>query len=171
MVGVAPPSFGGSAVPVGGDPAPAFGAPPAAGDHQTFGSAADANPLAGTMALDGPPNFANITGAPLGGAPPAFGAPPPDAGGGFNPAPFGAPPPDAGGGFVPPPQPGADPYGAPVGGMGGPPPGGNMGGQAVQFFGNIGFDGNQGQLLRKAGFVHTVSIGQNTGQSVTQTGI
>jgi len=131
MVGVAPPSFGGPAGPAGPPPevaAPAFGAPPA-GDHQTFGSAADANPLAGTMALDGPPNFANIPGAPIGGAPPppaapAFGAPPPDAGG-FNPPAFGAPPPDAGGGFGPPP--GADPYGAPPqgGGAYGAPPQGD----------------------------------------------
>ncbi len=126
MVGVAPPSFGGP--PSGGDAAPpAFGAPPPADAHQTFGSAADANPLAGTMALDGPPNFAHIPGAPVVGAAPAFGAPPPDAGG-FNPPPFGAPPPDAGGGFAPPLQPGADPYGASPGGMGGPPQGGHMGG-------------------------------------------
>ncbi len=95
MVGVAPPNFN-AAPPASsfgaqrGSPGDASGAP----SHQTFGSAADANPLAGTMALDGPPA--------------AFGA----GGRGYEPPGYGAQPPaQPYGGFGPPP--GADMYGAP----------------------------------------------------------
>ena len=159
MVGVAPPAFGGPAQGPGPQLADMGGPPPGGTDQQTFGSAADANPLAGTMALDGPPNFANVPGAPPaaamgggGGGAPAFGAPPPDAGA-FNPPPYGAPdagaygapppgggggpygappqgaPPGGGGPYGAPPQ-GGDPYGA--GAPGAPPPGGGYGGAPMQ---------------------------------------
>lgn len=141
IVGVAPPNFGAAPAPPAGPMGGSF-------DQQTFGSAADANPLAGTMALDGPPNFANSPGAPGGGAPggppPQYGAPPPDAGGGFGPAPgadhYGASPagaPPGGGGYGAPPggygaPPGGSGYGAPAGsGFGAPPPGGGMGGPGM----------------------------------------
>ncbi len=128
IVGVAPPNFAsvaGSAQAGGVAAAPA--APASAStavmprDHQSFGSAADANPLAGTMAIDAPP-FGSPLNAPNPPAP-HYGAP------SFNNAPppvdFGAPPPAA---------PQGDPYAAPAGFFGGQsapeqqsPPGGGFG--------------------------------------------
>ncbi len=181
MVGVAPPAFGGAGA--GPAPAPAAAAPSGAPEQQTFGSAADANPLAGTMALDGPPNFANIPGAPAmgamggGGGAPAFGAPPPDAGA-FNPPPYGAPPGDPSGMYgappggappggaygAPPPGGGAGAYGAPPpGGMGGGAPG--MGG-APQDFGaqmNQGFQ-QAGQAFGQAADQFGNAVNQGMGQ-------
>ncbi|AKV02032.1 hypothetical protein AKJ09_08695 [Labilithrix luteola] len=154
IVGVAPPSMGGSAPPAAGAP-----------EHQ-FGSPAGVNPLGGTMALDGGGfNQFNLPpqGAPGGNPaldptppPPAYGAP---AGGFGGPAPgeaaFATPPPPAMGGVYGAPPPPADPYGAPPGmgqPMGGPPMGGapmggnpygapppqDFGGQVQQGFNQMG---------------------------------
>ncbi len=46
--------------------------------------------------------------------------------------------------------------------------GGDMGGQAVKFFGDIVLDGDHRQFLRQPGFVHPIGILQHAGQLLAQ---
>lgn len=124
IVGVAPQDFGAKT---------SSGAAP---DNHTFGSAADANPLAATMALGGPPDFSDGPGAPIAfGAPDprVFGSTPPPLGAPSDPAGFGPP------GFGPPEHPGG--FGGPPSGGFGPPPGGDIYG-APQAAGGTGMGGH-----------------------------
>ena len=148
IVGVAAPAAGAAPAPPGpgGDLGAGFGAPPPQDQHQFGGGGA--NPLGATFALgqDSPGPFGGDPNAGVGAPPPAAGAP---YGG-------GAPGADAGAGagfpgtvaFQAPPAAGAAPDanqfgGAPQGGYGGAPPGGdpNMGGYGGQPMGGAPMGG------------------------------